>query len=100
MTNRNIEDIYPLSPMQQGLLVHTLLEPGSGIYFMQDRYIIDSEIDLPRFTAAWHAVAQRHDALRASFSVDDDGNMLQIIHRDAAPKVQVHDWSDRPEAEH
>ncbi|NNA07928.1 non-ribosomal peptide synthase/polyketide synthase [Pseudomonas lundensis] len=95
-----IEDIYPLSPMQQGLLVHTLLEPGSGIYFMQDRYIIDSDIDLPRFTAAWHAVVQRHDALRASFSLDDDGNMLQIIHRDAAPKVQVHDWSDRPEAEH
>nr|WP_314483498.1 non-ribosomal peptide synthase/polyketide synthase [uncultured Pseudomonas sp.] len=97
---RDIEDIYPLSPMQQGLLVHTLLEPGSGIYFMQDRYIIDSEIDLPRFTAAWHAVAQRHDALRASFSLDDDGRMLQIIHRDAAPTVQVHDWSERPEAEH
>ena len=95
-----IEDIYPLSPMQQGLLVHTLLEPGSGIYFMQDRYIIDSDIDLPRFTAAWHAVAQRHDALRASFSLDDDGQMLQIIHRDAAPKVQVHDWTGRPEAEH
>ena len=95
-----IEDIYPLSPMQQGLLVHTLLEPGSGIYFMQDRYIIDSEIDLPRFTAAWHAVAQRHDALRASFSLDDDGQMLQIIHRDAPPAVQVHDWSDRVQDEH
>lgn len=95
-----IEDIYPLSPMQQGLLVHTLLEPGSGIYYMQDRYIIDSEIDLPRFTAAWHAVVQRHDALRASFSLDDDGQMLQIIHRDAAPSVQVHDWTDRPEGEH
>ena len=95
-----IEDIYPLSPMQQGLLVHTLLEPGSGIYFMQDRYIIDSEIDLPRFTAAWHAVTQRHDALRASFSLDDDGQMLQIIHRDAAPNVQVHDWTDRAECEH
>ena len=95
-----IEDIYPLSPMQQGLLVHTLLEPGSGIYFMQDRYIIDSEIDLPRFSAAWHAVVKRHDALRASFSLDEDGQMLQIIHRDAAPSVQVHDWTDRPEPEH
>ena len=95
-----IEDIYPLSPMQQGLLVHTLLEPGSGIYFMQDRYIIDSEIDLPRFTAAWHAVVQRHDALRASFSLDDDGHMLQIIHRDAAPNVQVHDWTERAQSEH
>ncbi|MDT4794631.1 Linear gramicidin synthase subunit B [compost metagenome] len=96
----SVEDIYPLSPMQEGLLVHTLLEPHSGIYFMQDRYIIDSEIDLPRFTAAWREVARRHDALRASFSLDDDGQMLQIIHRDAAPEVDFRDWSERPEGEH
>ncbi|WP_137821500.1 non-ribosomal peptide synthase/polyketide synthase [Pseudomonas sp. D(2018)] len=95
-----VEDIYPLSPMQEGLLVHTLLEPHSGIYFMQDRYIIDSEIDLRRFTAAWRDVARRHDALRASFSLDDDGQMLQIIHRDAAPDVDFRDWSALPEAEH
>ncbi|QEY62655.1 amino acid adenylation domain-containing protein [Metapseudomonas lalkuanensis] len=96
----SVEDIYPLSPMQEGLLVHTLLEPHSGIYFMQDRYIIDSEIDLPRFTAAWREVARRHDALRASFSLDDDGQMLQIIHRDAAPEVDFLDWSALPAAEH
>ena len=36
----NIESIYPLSPMQEGMLFHTLLKPGSGIYLMQNRYML------------------------------------------------------------
>ncbi|HGJ8974839.1 TPA: amino acid adenylation domain-containing protein, partial [Pseudomonas aeruginosa] len=95
-----IEDIYPLTPMQEGLLLHTLMEPNSGIYFMQDRYVIDSDIDMPRFEAAWREVARRHDALRASFHVDDSGQMRQIIHREAKLKVFFDDWSGRPEEEH
>lgn len=51
-----IEDVYPLTPMQEGLLLHTLLEPGTGIYYMQDRYRIDSPLDPERFAAAWQAV--------------------------------------------
>ena len=35
MQPENIEDIYPLSPLQQGLLFHTLETPGSGVYLQQ-----------------------------------------------------------------
>ncbi|WP_459477501.1 amino acid adenylation domain-containing protein, partial [Pseudomonas sp. No.117] len=96
---REIEDLYPLSPMQEGLLVHTLMEPHSGIYFMQDRYVIDSDVEVDRFEAAWNAVIQRHDALRASFALDDQGSAYQIIHRQAPVRLSYHDWSERP-AEH
>ncbi|WJM89444.1 non-ribosomal peptide synthase/polyketide synthase [Pseudomonas brenneri] len=95
-----IEDIYPLSPMQEGLLLHTLLEPNSGIYFMQDRYCIDSDIDLPRFRSAWQQVIQRHDALRASFNLDHQGEMLQIIHRHAPLRLDCLDWSEVPAEQH
>ena len=95
-----IEDIYPLSPMQEGLLLHTLLEPHSGIYFMQDRYCIDSDIDLDRFRSAWQAVIQRHDALRASFNLDEQGRMLQIIHRQAPLRLDCLDWSTQPAEQH
>ncbi|MBH3339923.1 non-ribosomal peptide synthase/polyketide synthase [Pseudomonas mendocina] len=95
-----IEDIYPLSSMQQGLLMHTLLEPNSGIYFMQDRYCIDSDIDLPRFRSAWQEVIQRHDALRASFDLDQHGDMLQIIHRHAPLRLDYLDWSARALDQH
>lgn len=89
---RRIEDIYPLTPMQEGLLLHTLLEPGQGLYFMQDRYRIDSALDHERFAQAWSAVVARHEALRASFVWNAGETMLQVIQRPEALDVEVLDW--------
>ncbi len=97
---RQIEAIYPLSPMQEGLLLHTLLEPGSGIYMMQYCYSVDSAIDTERFRQAWQAVAQRHDALRTRFSWGVGERMVQVVQRVATPDVQIHDWRDVPASEH
>ncbi|MGC8100977.1 amino acid adenylation domain-containing protein [Metapseudomonas otitidis] len=97
---REVEDIYPLSPMQEGLLMHTLLEPGSGIYMMQYCYSVETEIDPERFARAWQAVGQRHDALRTTFSWTVGERLLQIVRRTAQPDVQLHDWRDVPAAEH
>ncbi|MGK9536886.1 condensation domain-containing protein, partial [Salmonella enterica subsp. enterica] len=73
-----IEDVYPLTPMQEGLLLHTLLEPGTGLYYMQDRYRINSALDPARFAQAWQAVIARHEALRASFCWNVSEDMLQV----------------------
>lgn len=75
----NIEDIYPLSPMQQGMLLHTLLEPGSGVYLMQEVYHVNSDIVVPHFIAAWQQVILRHQALRTSFWWDSGNAPLQIV---------------------
>ena len=95
-----IEDVFPLTPMQEGLLLHTLLEPGTGIYFMQDRYSIDSALDVARFDRAWRAVVARHEALRASFSWSAGEQMLQIIHRGDGEGVEFLDWSALPPEQH
>ena len=87
-----IEDVYPLTPMQEGLLLHTLLEPGTGIYYMQDRYRINSTLDPERFAQAWQAVVARHEALRASFSWNAGEAMLQIIHKPGKTAVDYQDW--------
>jgi len=97
---RQVEAIYPLSPMQEGLLMHTLLEPGSGIYMMQYCYTVDSAIDPERFRRAWQAVAQRHDALRTRFSWTVGERMVQVVQRVATPDVQIHDWRAVPANEH
>ncbi|MBA1200955.1 non-ribosomal peptide synthetase [Pseudomonas capeferrum] len=93
-----IEDVYPLTPMQEGLLLHTLLEPGTGIYYMQDRYRIDSALDPQRFAQAWQAVVARHEALRASFSWNAGEAMLQIIHKPGNTPVDYQDWRGLDEA--
>ncbi|WP_085725029.1 non-ribosomal peptide synthetase [Pseudomonas sp. R37(2017)] len=94
-----IEDVYPLTPMQEGMLLHTLLEPGTGLYYMQDRYRIDSELDPQRFARAWQAVIARHEALRASFCWNVGEDMLQVIHKPGGTPIEYLDWSDVAEAE-
>jgi len=92
-----IEDVYPLTPMQEGMLLHTLLEPGTGLYYMQDRYRINSELDPQRFAQAWQAVIARHEALRASFCWNVGEEMLQIIHKPGSTALDYLDWREVPE---
>ncbi|WP_313301522.1 non-ribosomal peptide synthetase [Pseudomonas sp.] len=93
-----IEDVYPLTPMQEGMLLHTLLEPGTGLYYMQDRYRINSALDPARFAQAWQAVVARHEALRASFSWNAGQTMLQIIHKPGHTEVDYQDWRELDDA--
>ena len=95
----SIEDVYPLTPMQEGLLLHTLLEPGTGLYYMQDRYRINSALDPERFAQAWQAVIARHEALRASFCWNVGEDMLQVIHKPGSTPIDYLDWRAEPESE-
>ncbi|AVJ23688.1 MULTISPECIES: non-ribosomal peptide synthetase [Pseudomonas] len=92
-----IEDVYPLTPMQEGLLLHTLLEPGTGLYYMQDRYRINSALEPERFAQAWQAVIARHEALRASFCWNVGEDMLQVIHKPGSTPIEYLDWSADPQ---
>ncbi|KFF46632.1 peptide synthase [Pseudomonas sp. BRG-100] len=94
-----IEDVYPLTPMQEGLLLHTLLEPGTGLYYMQDRYRINSALDPERFAQAWQTVIARHEALRASFCWNVGEDMLQVIHKPGSTPIEYLDWSAEPQDE-
>ena len=97
---QNIADIYPLTSMQEGLLLHTLLEPGTGLYYMQDRYRIHSAIDPQRFATAWQGVVARHEALRASFNWNAGEAMLQVIHKPSLIEVDFLDWRQEDPSQH
>ena len=62
----DIQDIYPLAPMQQGMLFHTLHEQAAGNYLNQMRLDV-SGLDPELFRQAWQAVIDQHDILRTSF---------------------------------
>ena len=76
-----------------------MLEPGTGLYYMQDRYRINSALDPERFAQAWQAVIARHEALRASFCWNVGEDMLQVIHKPGSTPIEYLDWSHDPEAE-
>ncbi|MDD5035030.1 MAG: amino acid adenylation domain-containing protein [Methylococcaceae bacterium] len=89
---RNIEDIYPLGPMQEGMLFYALLYPGSGIYHMIDRYEIDGDVDIDAFRAAWQEVLDRHPILRTSFLWEGYAKPHQCVHKQVALPFDYQDW--------
>ncbi|MBB4864948.1 amino acid adenylation domain-containing protein/non-ribosomal peptide synthase protein (TIGR01720 family) [Pseudomonas nitritireducens] len=86
-----VEDVYPLSPMQQGMLFHALDVPGSSLYVNQLRVDLDG-LDEARFLAAWRAVIARHGNLRTGFLASADAAPLQFVLRDVQLPVQAFDW--------
>lgn len=95
---RNIEDVYPLGPMQEGMLFYFLLYPGSGIYHMLDRYEIDGDVDIEAFRAAWQEVLDRHPILRTSF-LWKDYSPHQCVQKQVALPFDYQDWRELPEHE-
>ena len=88
-----IDDIYPLSPMQQGMLFHSLLGQGSGDYINQMRIDVEG-VDPQRFRAAWQAVVDAHDILRSGFFWQGDLEQpVQIVQRQVEVPFRVLDWN-------
>ncbi|WP_437811924.1 amino acid adenylation domain-containing protein [Sorangium sp. So ce1078] len=96
-----LEDVYPLSPMQEGMLFHTLLNPGSGIYLMQQHYVWHGPLDAGLIVEAWQRVVARHPILRTSFAWKDLERPVQVVHRqvDLSEVIHVLDWRDQTEDE-
>lgn len=90
---RHIEDIYPVSPMQAGLLFHTLLSPDAGEYVEQLAVDLDASLDIDALEHAWSAVTARHPALRTGFVWQDVDEPLQIVWRQVTSRWDVRDWS-------
>ncbi len=96
----NIEDLYELSPMQQGMLFHHLYTPASEAYFEQLLGILSGKLNFPAFVQAWEAVVARHPALRSSFHWEEIEKPLQLVSKQVdLPWVKL-DWRHfTPEAQ-
>ena len=99
MSKKNIEAVYPLSPMQQGMLFHSLYAPESGVYFEQLSCTLRGELVLEAFRRAWQEVVNRQDVLRTSFVWKRIERMLQVVQKDVSIPIEVHDWRGMSSAE-
>ncbi|MFI6641776.1 amino acid adenylation domain-containing protein [Streptomyces sp. NPDC050504] len=90
VTKPGFVDIWPLSPLQKGMLFHALYEENSAdVYVIQMALDLRRDLDVAGLRAAVAGVLGRHDNLRASFRNRKSGEPVQAILRDADP-----DWSE------
>ncbi|MFJ4348946.1 amino acid adenylation domain-containing protein [Pseudomonas sp. NPDC089401] len=79
----NVQDIYPLAPLQQGMLFHHASATGHDPYVMQARFVFASEARLQAFADALRGVVARHDILRTSVHWEGLETPLQVVWREA-----------------
>ena len=83
----NIEDLYELSPLQQGMLFHHLREPEGGAYIEQTRFRLEGGLNVDAFVRAWQGAVDRHPALRSGFHWEGLDQPMQMVLRKAALPV-------------
>jgi amino acid adenylation domain-containing protein len=93
---RAIEDIYPSTPLQQGMLYHSAAEPESGAHVTQLVGTLDGPLAPPAFRRAWQRAVDRHPVLRTSFAWKRRGEPMQVVHRDAKLVFVEEDWGGLP----
>ncbi|HEV3316175.1 MAG TPA: amino acid adenylation domain-containing protein [Candidatus Angelobacter sp.] len=90
----SISDIYPLSPIQQGLLFHTLYDGAhSGTYVEQLGCTLEGNVNVRAFEDAWQQVVDCHPVVRTSFAWEGLQEPLQVVHQSARASFTHHDWS-------
>ncbi|MGH3922093.1 MAG: condensation domain-containing protein, partial [Pseudonocardiaceae bacterium] len=88
---RDVEDIYPLTPLQAGMLFHSLVD-SSGAYFDQIWLRCSRVSDPQALGAAWQQVVDRTPVLRSRIVWEDVDEPLQVVHRRVVVPTAHHDW--------
>ncbi|HXQ71292.1 MAG TPA: condensation domain-containing protein, partial [Pyrinomonadaceae bacterium] len=89
---RLIEDIYPLSSVQQGLLFHSLYVPEGGLYFEQKTCLLRGKLNTDAFRRACREVVNRHPILRTEFRWENLDEPLQVVHQEVEVPWTELDW--------
>lgn len=92
MKTENIEDIYELSPLQKGILFHSLYAPEMGLYVIQVSYTVRGHLNFVAFERAWQQVVARHTIMRTSFYWEEIDKPLQVVNRQAEMLIEQQDW--------
>ena len=93
-SKRNIETAYLLSPMQQGMLFHSLYAPESGVYVEQLTAELVGSLDVAAFRHAWQQVVDRHPILRSAFAWKRQERPIQAVYKELALPIDALDWRD------
>lgn len=92
MDHAQIQDIYPLSPAQEGILFHTIYDSTSGVYIEQMSYRLRGNLNVSLFQQAWDVLVRRHSILRTAFYWEEANQPLQVVLESVELPWKQLDW--------
>ncbi|MER7491263.1 non-ribosomal peptide synthase/polyketide synthase [Streptomyces pharetrae] len=90
---RGVEDVYPLTPMQAGMLFHSLMDPQGRTYVNQVQVVLHGVTDPHALAEAWQRTADANAILRTRLVWQETAEPLQVVERRAVVPVTHHDWT-------
>ena len=86
-----IADIYPLTPMQQGLVFHSLMDKASGVYVEQLHCGIRG-LEIEAFRRAWADIVEAVPQFRVWLLTEEVDRPLQVVRQEVALPLEIEDW--------
>ncbi|QOT00303.1 amino acid adenylation domain-containing protein [Brevibacterium sp. JNUCC-42] len=91
MKNNQIEKVYPLSPMQEGMLFHSLLGEAQHAYFEQMRLVIQGDLNVGYVGKSLNHLISKYDIFRTLFLHEKLQRPRQVVLRERTTTVTFHD---------
>jgi NRPS condensation-like uncharacterized protein len=91
--NKRIQNLYELSPMQEGMLFHSLLNKDSKAYVEQRVFSLNGEVDTALFEKSFNMLIQRYDIFRTAFVHKNMDEPVQVVLKERKYKMPFEDIS-------
>jgi len=96
---KNVQDLYRLSPMQQGMLFHSIYMPKEGSYIEQLHWRWRGPLNVSLLQRAWQDVVDRHPVLRTAFFWERLPEPMQAVRKKVEFTLQEVDWREQGASE-
>ncbi|MFS0915990.1 amino acid adenylation domain-containing protein [Brevibacillus sp. 179-C 1.1 NHS] len=88
-----MQKVYPLTPMQEGILYHSLLDPGDQSFFVQLSFGIKGDLQKPLLEQSLQHLIMRNDIFRTVFNTDKAKQPIQIVLEQRKSQISYTDLS-------